>query len=291
MIRNFLLLVVLVCSSVGIFAGRPTVYLNKFENSGNVKPAWAETVRGAVIEGIYDTNLVHIIDAVTEVSRYEEELRRLKENLVTDDLEATEALQTRGANVLISGDITAFPVVKGRYYRTRKDSVGEVRYKASVTFILRMVNAVDGTMVKTRTFNITSAVGGDGFRNLDSKSEASALQSVKSGITRAMKDFIIASFPKVTMVEGVGEVSKNNKKVKTLYIGLGSDDGIKKGYRYNVCVQRQVGSKVVTDVIGKVEVTAVSGRDISLCKVKKGDSEIKRALDLNQPLIVVTTLK
>ena len=290
MFRHLLLLMILACSSLGISAGRPTVYLNKFDNSGNVKQAWAETVRGAVLEGIYNTNLVHIIDAVTEASRYDEELRRLRENLATDDLATTEALQTRGANVLISADITAFPVSKGKYYRSKKDSVGETRYKASTTFILRLVNAVDGTMLKTRTFNISSSVGDD-YRYSDSKTEAAALKSVKNQISRAMKDFIIASFPKVAMVEGVGQLSKNNKDVKTLYIGLGSDDGILKGYRYNVCVQRQVGSKVVTDVIGKVEVTSVSGRDISLCKVKKGGSEIKRALDLNQPLLVVTTLK
>ena len=289
MIRNILLLVIMVCSSAGIFAGRPTVYLNKFENSGKIKNGLAEMVRGAVLEGMYNTNLVNIIDADTEATRYEEELRRLKENLATDDLETTEALQTRGENVLISGDITAFPIEKGKYYRSRKDSVGETRYKASATFILRLVNAVDGTMLKARTFNISSSYG-DGFHYSDSKTEAKAIQSVKSRISNAMRDFTIASFPKVAMVEGVGEISKNNKDVKTLYIGLGSDDGIMKGYKYNVCVQKQVGSKVVTDVIGKVEVTSVSGRDISLCKVKKGGSEIKRALDLNQPLYVVTTL-
>lgn len=287
MIRYVLSLIVLVASVAGLNAARPTVFFQQFDNSAKVKDAWVETVRGAVLEGLHDTNRVEIIDAVTEASRYEEELRRLKENLATDDLETTEALLTRGANVLISGDVTALPVTG-----TPLDG-GGTNYKASATFILRMVNALDGTLIGSKTFTLpkTFSVGKLTGLVIVNKSQDEAVQAIKGEITKAMKDFVAETFPVAGTIEEVESLSKNNKEIETFYISIGSVDGLVKGEKLDVKTERKVGQKTASKVIGEVEVVDIVGDDISLCKVKKGGADIKAAYDAGQNIKVSTKTK
>lgn len=268
-------------------AATPTVYFQIFDNSGKVKDAWVETVRGAVLEGIHNTNRVNLIDAVSEASRYEEELRRLKENLATDDLESTEALMTKGASVLISGDVTALPISK-----TTLDS-GSTSYDASVTFTLRVVNALDGTMISTKTFTLPKSLMGLSLTSLKSlsKTEDEAVQAIKGDITKAMKDFVADAFPVSGVVEEIDKYTKNNKEIDTFYVGIGSQDGIAKGNKLDVKVENKIGKKIAYKTIGEVEVIEVAGDDISLCKVKKGGADIKDAMDQGKTVIVITKTK
>ncbi|MDE6290275.1 MAG: hypothetical protein K2M16_01965 [Muribaculaceae bacterium] len=271
---------------VSLNAARPTVYFQQFDNSAKVKDAWVETVRGAVLEGLHNTNRVNIIDAVTEASRYEEELRRLKENLATDDLETTEALQTRGANVLISGDVTAIPV-------TGTPIDGGTSYKATVTFILRIVNALDGMLIGSKTFTLPKTLSVGTLTGLVTvnKSQDEAVQAIKGEITKAMKGFVAETFPVVGTIEEVEGFSKNNKEIETFYIGIGSEDGLVKGEKLDVKTERKIGQKIAAKVIGEVEVMDIVGDDISLCKVRKGGADIKAAYDGGQTIKVSTKTK
>ena len=287
MIRRFLSLIVLAATVLGATAAKTTVYFQQFDNSAKVKDAWVELVRGAVLEGIHNTNRTNLIDAVTEASRYEEELRRLKENLSADDLETTEALQTKGANVLISGDVTAL-TVPGKQLEG-----GSMSYDATVTFTLRVVNALDGTMLGTKTFTLPKNIIGVSLTSLKSVShtEDEAVQAIKGDITKAMKDFVDESFPVTGVLEDIETFSKNNKEVDTFYIGIGSEDGVIKGQKLDVKLLQKIGKKTASKTIGEVEIAEIAGDDISLCKVKKGGAEIKAAHDLGQTIVVSTKSK
>lgn len=287
MIRRFLSLIVLVATVLGATAAKTTVYFQQFDNSAKTKAGWVEIVRGAVLEGIHNTNRTNLIDAVTEASRYEEELRRLKENLSADDLETTEALQTKGANVLISGDVTAL-TVPGKQLEG-----GSMSYDATVTFTLRVVNALDGTMLGTKTFTLPKNLIGLSLTSLKtvSHTEDEAVQAIKGDITKAMKDFVDESFPVTGVLEDIETFSKNNKEVDTFYIGIGSEDGVIKGQKLDVKLLQKIGKKTASKTIGEVEIAEIAGDDISLCKVKKGGAEIKAAHDLGQTIVVSTKSK
>ncbi len=287
MIKRFFTLVLSVAAIIGVYAAKPTVYMQQFDNSAKVKDAWVEIVRGAVLEGIHNTNRTNMIDAVTEASRYEEELRRLKDNLSAEDLETTESLQTKGANVLINGDVTALTVPG-----TQLEG-GSMSYDATVTFTLRVVNALDGTLLGTKTFTLPKNIIGLSLTSLKSvsHSEDEAVQAIKGDITKAMKDFVDESFPVTGVLEDIESFSKNNKEVETFYIGIGSEDGIAKGQKLDVKLVQKIGKKTAAKTIGEVEVVEVAGDDISLCKVKKGGAEIKAAHDLNQTVIVSSKTK
>ena len=288
MIRRFLSLIVLAATVLGATAAKTTVYFQQFDNSANTKAGWVEIVRGAVLEGIHNTNRTNLIDAVTEASRYEEELRRLKENLSADDLETTEALQTKGANVLISGDVTAL-TVPGKQLEG-----GSMSYDATVTFTLRVVNALDGTLLGTKTFTLPKNIIGVSLTSIKSgvsHTEDEAVQAIKGDITKAMKDFVDESFPVTGVLEDIETFSKNNKEVDTFYIGIGSEDGVIKGQKLDVKLLQKIGKKTASKTIGEVEIAEIAGDDISLCKVKKGGAEIKAAHDLGQTIVVSTKSK
>jgi len=276
-----------IAACVSAFAAKPTVYVQEFENTANVKDGWVETVRGAVLEGFHNSNRMVLVDAVTEQARYEEELRRLKDNLATDDLETAEALKTRGAHVLLNGDVTSLTVPGSRL------SSGTMSYDATVTFTLRVVNALDGSLLGTKTFTLPKSFGGISVTGLKGvyETEDAAVQALKGDITKAMKGFVEESFPIIGSIEDVDALSKNGKEVETLYVGLGSEDGLVKGLKLDVKLEQKIGKRTALKTIGEIEVEEVAGDDIALCKVKKGGLEIKNALDQGQKVLVTSKSK
>lgn len=285
--KKIITLIAFVASVFSAYAEKTTVYFQQFDNTADVKDSWVEIVRGAVLEGIYNTNRTNIIDAVSEATRFEEELRRLRENLDVNDVETTESLKTKGANVLISGDVTSLSVPG-----TKLDS-GATSYDATVTFTLRVVNAIDGTLLGTKTFTLPKAIAGFSLTSLKSlsKTEDEAVQAIKGDVSKAMKDFVDESFPLMGELEDIEGYSKNKKEVETFYIALGSEDGLVKGQKLDVKVIQKIGKKTAQKYIGEVEIAEVAGDDISLCKVKKGGAEIKDAHDAGQTIIVTSKTK
>ena len=106
-----------------------------------------------------------------------------------------------------------------------------------------------------------------------------------------MKGFVEESFPLVGSVEDIDALSKNGKEVETLYVGLGSEDGLVKGLKLDVKLEQKIGKRTAQKTIGEIEVVEVSGDDIALCKVKKGGVEIKNALDQQQTVLVTSKSK
>ncbi len=285
--RQIVAVMLSVASCLSALAAKPTVYVQEFENSANVKDGWVETIRGAVIEGFHNSNRMVLVDAITEQARYEEELRRLKDNLATEDLETAEALKTRGAHVLLNGDVTSLTVPGSRL------ESGTMSYDATVTFTLRVVNALDGSLLGSKTFTLPKGFGGISITSLKGvyETEDAAVQALNGDVTKAMKDFVEESFPLVGSVEDIDALSKNGKEVEKLYIGLGSEDGLAKGVKLDVKLVQKIGKRTANKTIGEVEVVEVAGDDISLCKVKKGGEEIKNALDQGQTVLVSSKSK
>lgn len=285
--RLYLSLVALFMVSLAMSAARPTVYIQEFDNTAKVKPAWVEIVRGAVLEGLHNTNRMEIIDAVTEESRYEEEMRRLKDNFAGDNLETSEALKTLGAHVLVNGDVTALTVPG-----TKLDN-GTMSYDATVTFTLKVVSALDGKLLGTKTFTLPKAVMGLSLTSLKSvsHSEDEAVQNIKGDIAKAMKDFANESFPITGEYIDLGEYTKNKKGIETFYIGIGEADGVVKGQKMVIQIESEVAKRKVKKTIGECEVIEVAGDDASLVKVKKGQEELKNAIDGEQKVVVSSVSK
>lgn len=286
--KAFLTLIFAVMTGVCAVAAKPTVYLLDFKNSADVQDGYIATVRGAVLEGFDKSGRTSLVDAVAEKSRYEEEMRRLKDNLASDDLEGTEALVTRGSNILVEGDVTALSFSTCDH----KNSDGQTyhSYDATITLTLKVINALDGEILGSKTYNLPKSVLGFSGTSLThvNYSKEEAVQAIRGDITKATRGFVDANFPLVGAVEDVESYSKNKKEVETMYVGLGSDNGIRNKTKLVVKVKNKIGKKIALKSIGEAEVIEVSGDEISLVKVKKGGEEVKKALDAGLEVVVTT---
>lgn len=280
--KIFLTLSVLL-AAISAFAAKPTVYVREFGNPADTKDAWVQSIRGAVLQGLQKAGRVTIIDAIAEESRFDEEMRRLKGNLDTEDLSTAEALKTRGAHFILTGDVNSVKVTSSTL------SSGTVSYDATASYTIKVVDASDGAMVLTETFSLPANFA-KGLLNVVTKavaeSEDAAVNNILGDATGSMKKFSIKAFPMIGSVEDIDQLSKNGKEVKTLYIGLGSEDGVVKGTKFDVKVEQKIGKRTALKNIGTCEAQEIAGDDISLCEVKKGGAEIKNALDAGQTLKV-----
>lgn len=275
-------------ASFSSFAAKPTVYIQEFSNPSGTKDAWVQSIRGAVLQGLQKSGRVTIVDAVAEQSRFDEEMRRLKGNLDTQDLSTTEALKTLGAHYILTGDVNSVKVTSSTL------SSGTVSYDATASYTLKVVNASDGAMVMTETYSLPANFA-KGLLNVVTKavaeSEDAAVGNILGDATGSMKKFAAKAFPVVGSVEDVDQLSKNGKEVKTLYVGLGSEDGLVKGTKLDVKLEQKIGKRTALKTIGVCQVEEIAGDDISLCEVKKGGTEIKNAIDAGQTLKVETQEK
>ncbi len=286
--KKFLSLALFIISAVVAWGGKPTVYVENFSNPQNYNEAWIQMVRSSVIEAIANSHRATLVDAVTEETRMNEELRRMKDNISTSDLETTKALEILGSHLILNGDVSSFTITESTL-----DS-GTKSFSASVTFTLKVVNAFDGQVMTTETFTFPKqgfmGVGalGDSLTKAVMETADAAVAGLKKNITGGLKKFIDKAFPMTGAVEAVDEVK--GKEAKTVYISIGSRDGVAKGNKFEVRAEKKIGPKTVFKTIGEVEVAEVDD-EMSLCKVKKGGVDINDALSAGIPVIVRTPEK
>lgn len=266
-------------------AGKPTVYVETFSNPKDYKEGWVDLMRSGVIEAMTKSGRVVVVDAVTEESRMDEELRRLKDNSSEGDLETSKQLEVLGSHYILNGDINNINVTESVL------ESGTHSFDANVTLTLKVVNAIDGSMISTETFTLPKqgfgGLGGmlDGIKKGVMESADAAVTNLKGNVTGGLKKFVDKSFPLLGRVEAVEE--SKGKEAKTLYIDLGSRDGVAKGNKLEARGSKKIGSKTVTKNIGEIEVVEVD-EEMSLCKVKKGGELILTAVQNDEPVMVRT---
>ncbi|MCM1066106.1 MAG: CsgG/HfaB family protein [Muribaculaceae bacterium] len=259
---------------------KPNVFIDYFWRPTDVDGNIAEQLRGYVIEAINESNRVELIDVDSRSAlQIEKERRGTGELSDGDDMSRLAVMKEEGANALIQGRITSFVIKK----HTSKD--GSIYYDAAVTYTLKAINPSDGKLIASKTIS-----AGNEMFNLQTSPTAdeAAMKTCKSA-KRGVKGFIEEAFPVLGKVLEVGEVKKD--EVKTMYISVGSDAGVVKGNKFNICVERKIAGRTSQSIIGECEVETVEGGDISLAKVKKGGKEVKAAIDGGQDVVLKSVPK
>ena len=238
-------------------AGKPNVFIDYFKRSSNVPFVWVEGLRNHVIEGIHKLDRVQLIDVDSK-----DVLRIEKERRESEDISA--------------GDGTVSAMTAKR--ETMDD--GSVYYSASVAYTLKLVDPKTGKLVGTKSYShgagITDVATGS------TPDEAIADASAKA--VKAVREFIDENFKVQGTILEIAELKKD--KAKKVYISLGSDNGVGEGTYFAVYVLRKVAGRDSRKEIGRLAVETVEGGDLSLCDVKKGDKEIKQAMDAGQNIVI-----
>lgn len=276
---QFLVILLTLCSSTALQAqqkAKPVVYIENFSYTVSIGSSYVENLRNEIIEGLVATGRFIVKDVNSESS-----LKGLFDKQTEDASNADEsqlvALRNLNANYVIQGHVTVLQSV------AKKDSDGETYYDGQIAFSLKLIDVSNGTLIGSRNFNY------EGTPLTCLKGYARTVQealtaSIDCSIDKDMKSVVEEYFP---LYGTILEISKEQKgEAKEVYIDLGSQDGIDKKQRFRVYLEREVAGRKSKKEVGDLEVDAVEGDDISLCKVKKGGKDIKIAVGEGQTIIL-----
>lgn len=121
------------------------------------------------------------------------------------------------------------------------------------------------------------------------------MEDVVKSICRQFVSSLQQLYPSVAPREAVlGDVlqvvDEKKNKVESLYIGLGTNQRLRKGDVIPVYTVTEVAGRENRVAIGSVTVSDVRGPELSFCKVKKGEKDIYTAIHSGARLIVAGEL-
>lgn len=234
---------------VSAVSARESLLVNKFSYGSGVGENFSHALRNKIMEGIADRGRVKVLDSATD-----------------DGVEADN---------LLDGQVVSITYVKS------SDSKGAT-YTAKVSYQLKVTRRADNEIISNKTFEASSPTFLSTYRT-----QTDAANAAIDYASNQMKDWVDEVFKSVGKIIEVAEVKKD--EAKTVYISIGTEEGIQKGQKLDVKVEKTIAGRAVSKVIGEVKVEAVEGADISLCKVTKNGKAIQAAMAENPDAVTVVT--
>lgn len=181
---------------------------------------------------------------------------------------------------LLSGNILNISTTTKVETPVKKGSTANEYFKALITITLNISNVANGEVINSHMFNISeSDLGWLGSRDR-------AMSDALTILSKRVASYYNSIYPLHASVVERGDVDKD--KQKTVYIDLGSALNVEEGMQFDVYSLSTIAGKEVRAEIGRLKISKVMGDDISLCKVTKGDKQLKTALDNNEMLVVTS---
>lgn len=209
-----------------------------------------------------------IVKALSNVVRF----RVIDGGFHPDEIaEGEEALYADGSINSITGISQVTP-------NTVKGKLAEQTHKVLVNITLNLKDARTDEAVDSHIFGITDS---------DMSWMTSADKALNDAITRLstrISEYYNGSFPLHATIVERGEAKKD--KQNTVYIDLGSLYRVGKGQQFNIYLLKTIAGREARQEIGRLKVEEVMGDDLSLCKVTRGEKEVKAALDEGKTLVV-----
>lgn len=202
-------------------------------------------------------------------------------------LESVDSSAT-GINYIISGRITNITTTIKCKTKEEKDTKGKIKktkeyvYTGYVSVSLDAKNMSTG-IVTSYDFSENSNNQGD-YAN-----ETDVLSSSIYYLKNKIEKYFSGRFPLSANIIGTARENDKKTKVKEVYIDLGSNVGVYKGFRFTVYQKGETLGRITQKEIGAIEIKEVQGGDISLCKVVygNGSKEIMQALNEKASLVAI----
>lgn len=284
-IRKVLSLVILLLISASLIqaqsTGKKIVYIENFSHTNKIGNSYVESLRNKVIEGLVATDRITVKDVNSEASLKNEAAKQTEDASNVDE-STLVVMRNLQANFLIQGHVTTLEAIKVT------DNNGKISYKGSIVFTLKIIDIANGTLKGAENYTYSGSGSGllaTGTGDTPDKAIANTMSSAGTDMVKLVNEYFA--------IEGaILEVNAENKgKITEVYVDLGEIHGMQKKQKFDVYIERQIAGRVSMKKIGELEIDAVEGDDISLCKVKKGGEEIKIAMGEGQKIIVKTVYR
>lgn len=188
----------------------------------------------------------------------------------------------------IDGSIASITSTAKVFTEEKKDKNGKVtkrtyeNYRAVILFTLTLKD-LNGTIINSNTFSVESnEYSSSSWYSSRQKALERALSLVANYVARYYDEV----YPLTADIIEVG-AEKNNRQ-KELYIDLGSSHGVYVDLTFGVYQLTEVNGRTSKHYLGRIRVKEIQGPDVSYCKVVSGGKDIKKCLDNDQPLLIIS---
>ena len=297
-----LLLVIFAIASVSVNAQelkKKVLAVGDFTYSRSFSSEDVSFVRNQIIKAVQNTGRVIVVDhnTSTQSELYAESERRKQESAI--DANEVADMVSLNSNSILTGHLDQLAVTKETYEdveyyknsegKTLKRVKGRYQYlKGVLTYTVKITDCETGMVQAQQTFSISG--GGIDYETFQSiyKNE----DEVREGILRRcvkedeFKVLILNTFKPEGKILQVNEGTP--KKAKTVYVSLGSDDGIEIKQILEVYKEIDIAGEISKRLIGEAEIIEILGPSRCLVKIKSGGDEVQQVLSSGGVLIVQT---
>ncbi len=259
----------------------------------------ADLVRNQIIIAVQNTGRVVVVD---QDNSTQEELRaeseRRKQESAMDANEVANMVSLNSNSILVANldqlSVTTetyedVEYVKGGDGKTQKRVKGRYKYlKGVFTYTVKITDCETGMVQAQQTFSVTD--GGIDYQTFESKYKTA--NEVREGLMRGcvngdrFKVLILNTFKSEGKILQVEEGSA--KKAKTVYVSLGSEDGVKVKQVLEVYKVLDIAGEFSKKLIGEAEIIEILGPSRCLVKIKKGGEDIQQVIAAGGELLVQT---
>lgn len=270
--------------------------IENFTYSSSFSSSDVETIRNQIVNAINNTGRVIVVDhsTVTNTALHAESERRKSESAM--DANTVDDMVSLNANSILTVHLDQLSITREIYEEKENVKVGDKyetrvkgRYpymKATLTYTVKITDCASGAVQAQETYRLSDG----GYSTYYHKAEYSSAEEAHKGIMRNCVDqdsftlLILNTFKAQGKVLQIDEGSA--KVAKTVYISLGSEDGIEKKQILEVYKEIDISGEISKKLIGEVEIIEVLGSSRSLAKVKKGGDVIQQVLSIGGNLPV-----
>lgn len=219
---------------------------------------YAPSVREAIVKALSDVTRFRVIDGGFHL----------------DELAGNEeALYVDGTINSITGTSQVTP-------STVKDKPAEQAYKVLINVTLNLKDARTDEAMDSHIFSMTDS--DISWMTTADKALNNAIDRLASRIS----EYYNHRYPLHGSIVERGEEKKD--KQRTVYIDLGNNSRVEKGQQFNIYVLKNIAEREARQEIGRLKIEEVMGDELSLCKVTKGEKEVKTALDQEKTLVIIS---
>lgn len=262
-------------------SGKSTVFV---ESSGGTDEAKA--VRNAVMTVLTKFTRLIVLDADSEAIANIEDIRRTSENVTAGSDMVPERL---GAVVRLGAQYYIRSMVDDISHTSVKGDKSSTA-KCKITLTMKVIDPAESKVLATQQMSFS----GTNSNNLKEEAFNSALNSITS-----KGNVLLGQNPLMQLVENqfpiIGQVLEINESKKgkavSVYVNAGSGSGVEKGTKFEVFMEKKVGSRTAMVEIGELSAEDVQAEDLTLCKVSKAGDAIFREFNNGTVLKVKSRAK
>lgn len=229
------------------------------------------TIRKALIASLTKDDRVRVLDTTMTV---ESDIEKADSWIAAMENKTARMnhLKTLGYNYLLNVHVSSL------YIQRTSLATDLYRYNATIDFVLTLTDINKGENVYSRICKLAGTT--------DASSPERTVDERLEGMSLAIYGLVNDNFKIESKILSIETMKK--QEAETVLIASGSDEGVTKNLQFDVYIDEQIHGDVAKTKIGRITVNEVKSNNSSVCQVRDGGVEIKKAFDNKNNITLVS---